>query len=276
MTETDPELEALELELLLSGVFRRYGYDFRNYARPSLLRRVRRSVLREAVPSISALQARVLRDPECMARLVGDLSVHATAMFRDPGFHRCLRQRVIPMLRSRPFIRVWHAGCSTGEEVYSLAIMLHEEGLYARCRLYATDICETVVEQASCGVFPLHGMQDNTRNYHQAGGLHEFSAYYTAGEGRAMFRRFLRTNIVFSRHDLVTDAPFNEFDLILCRNVLIYFDTPLRNRVHRLLYDSLRRSGVLGLGIKEALDGIDLAGRYTVLEPQFRLYAKGG
>ncbi|MCX4247084.1 CheR family methyltransferase [Paraliomyxa miuraensis] len=269
----DQELEPLELELFLNGVFRRYGYDFRNYARRSLSRRVRRAVVREDLTSISALLARVLRDPACMARLVEDLAVHVTAMFRDPEFHRGVRERVIPMLRTRPFIRVWHAGCSTGEEVYSLAIVLHEEGLYERSRLYATDICEGALERASRGMFPLHTMRENTRNYLRAGGRCDFSSYYTAGEQQTVFRRFLRENMVFSQHNLVSDPPFNEFDLILCRNVLIYFDAGLRSRVHRLLYDSLTETGILGLGTGEALEA-ELEGRYSQLATEHRLFVK--
>lgn len=273
-SRADPELEQIELDLLLDGVFRRYGYDFRNYARSSLTRRVQRAVEQEELPSISALQDRLLRDPGCMARFVAHMSVHVTAMFRDPGFHRCLRERVVPILRTHPFVRIWHAGCSTGEEVYSLAIMLHEEGLYERCRLYATDICDALLERASQGVFPLHTMRDNTQNYQRAGGIREFSSYYTAGEKRAIFRRFLRANMVFSHHNLASDPPFNEFDLILCRNVMIYFDAPLRERVHRLLHASLGRCGILGLGSSESIEGPELHGRYVVLESFHRLYRK--
>lgn len=275
MVETDRELEQIEIDLLLTGIVRRYGYDFRNYARPSLRRRVLRAVEREELPSVSALQAKVLRDPECMARFVENLSVHVTSMFRDPGFHRCLRQRVIPILRAQPFIRIWHAGCSSGEEVYSLAIMLHEEGIYERCRLYATDISDVLLEQASSGVFPLETMRENTQNYQRAGGLCDFSSYYTAGQKRAIFRKFLRERIVVSNHNLVSDAPFNEFDLVLCRNVMIYFDVTLRRRVHRLLYDSLTRFGILGLGNRETLEDSALQAVYAPFAPEYRLYRKG-
>jgi chemotaxis protein methyltransferase CheR len=275
MNEADSELEQIEIDLLLHGIARRYGYDFRHYVRPSLRRRVLRAVEREELPSVSALQARVLHDPECMARFVANLSVNVTAMFRDPGFHRCLRQRVVPILRAQPFIRIWHAGCASGEEVYSLAIMLHEEGLYDRCRLYATDISDVLLEQAAQGVFPLHTMRENTENYQRAGGLCEFSSYYRAGEKRAIFRRFLRENIVVSHHNLVSDAPFNEFDLVLCRNVMIYFDASLRRRVHQLLYDSLAQQGILGLGSRETLEDGAMRESYAEFAPEYRLYRKG-
>lgn len=274
MSEAEQELERIEIDLLLTGIVRRYGYDFRNYAWPSLRRRVLLAVEREDVPSISALQARVLREPECMARFVANLSVHVTSMFRDPGFHRCLRQRVVPILRTYPFIRIWHAGCSSGEEVYSLAIMLHEEGIYDRCRLYATDISDAILDQAARGVFPLCSMRENTQNYQRAGGIREFSSYYTADQKRAIFRKFLRQNIVVSNHNLVSDAPFNEFNLVLCRNVMIYFDAELRQRVHRLLYDSLTRFGILGLGNRESLEAPDLEGSYAAFAPEHRLFRK--
>lgn len=273
-SEDKQELEQLEIDLLLTGIARRYGYDFRNYARASLRRRILRAVEEEGLVTISALQDRVLRDPECMARFVAVLSVHVTAMFRDPAFHRCLREQVVPILRTYPFIRIWHAGCSTGEEVYSLAIILHEAGIYERCRLYATDISDSLLERAAQGIFPLNTMRENTQNYQRAGGRQDFSSYYTADEKRAIFRKSLRENMVYSNHNLVSDAPFNEFHLILCRNVMIYFDTTLRQRVHGLLYDSLARFGFLGLGNKESLEHNGDNDRYTAFSAENRLYRK--
>ena len=269
-----PEIEEIEIELLLDGIVRRYGYDFRNYLRPSLTRRIRRAVELEGAGTVSGLQERVLREPACMARLVSTLSVRATTMFRDPLMHHCLRAKVIPILRTYPFIRIWHAGCSTGEEVYSLAITLHEEGLYERCRIYATDIAGALIDRAAAGVFPLHTMRENTRNYQRAGGKREFSAYYTTGSDRVIFRRFLSKQMVFSTHNLVSDGRFNEFNLILCRNVMIYFDAQLRRRVHRLLYDSLSRFGFLNLGSREVLESPDLQERYIPFAPEYQLYRK--
>ncbi|MEC4818577.1 MAG: CheR family methyltransferase, partial [Scytonema sp. PMC 1069.18] len=174
------QLEEIELQLLLEGIYRYYGFDFRNYALASLKRRIWSTIQAEGLTNISGLQEKVLHDPECMERLLYNLSVNVTAMFRDPSFFLAFRKKVVPMLRTYPFIRIWHAGCSTGEEVYSMAILLHEEGLYHRCRLYATDINEMVLKQAKMGIFPLELMQDYTQNYLKAGGKKSFSEYYTA------------------------------------------------------------------------------------------------
>jgi chemotaxis protein methyltransferase CheR len=249
----DPALERLEIELLLEGVFRHYGFDFRSYAYASLRRRVWKRIEAEGLATVSALQDRVLHDPDAMNQLLLDLSVNVTAMFRDPAFHAAFRRLVVPVLRTYPFIRVWHAGCSTGEEVYSMAIILEEEGLYDRARIYATDINEVVLQQAKEGIFPLNRMQEYTENYIRAGGTRSFSEYYTAKYDGALFSPALLRNVVFAQHNLVTDRSFSEFNVILCRNVLIYFDKTLQQRVHGLFYDSLAMFGVLCLGSKESL-----------------------
>jgi chemotaxis protein methyltransferase CheR len=202
---------------------------------------------------VSALQERVLHDPAAMERLLLDLSITVTAMFRDPGFYAAFRRDVVPLLRTYPFIRIWHAGCSTGEEVYSMAILLQEEGLYDRARIYATDINEGVLQRAKSGIFPLDRMQEYTENYIHAGGTQSFSEYYTAMYDGARFAPALLKNVVFSQHNLVTDRSFSEFNAILCRNVLIYFDKALQTRVHGLFYDSLAMFGVLALGSKETM-----------------------
>src|SRR5690606_34634929 len=251
-----------------------YGYDYRNYAPASLRRRVRRVLDNEDLPTISALQDRILRDPACMERFIATLSVHVTAMFRDPEFFLALRKEVIPILRTHPFVRVWCAGCSTGEEVYSLAILLEEEGLYDRCRIYATDISDVLLRRAQTGVFPLSAMRENTSNYLRAGGRADFSSYYTADADNAVFSAPLRRNLVFSQHNLVSDSPFNEFQLVLCRNVAIYFDAALTERVYGLLCDSLVRFGVLGLGRKESLAHTSHAPRFRPLCGDVRLYRK--
>src|SRR6266550_4505730 len=248
-----PDLERLEIELLLEGVFRHYGFDFRSYAYASIRRRLWKRVEGEGLATLSDLQARILHDPDAMERLLLDLSVNVTAMFRDPSFYREFRERVIPLLRTYPFIRIWHAGCSTGEEVFSMAILLEEEGLYDRARLYATDINDVVLQRAKQGIFPLERMQEYTDNYTKAGGTRSFSEYYTAKYDGAIFSPALTRNIVFSQHNLVTDRSFAEFHVIFCRNVLIYFDKTLQNRVHTLFYDSLVTFGVLALGSKESL-----------------------
>ena len=249
--ETD--LERVEVELLLEAIYRVYGFDFRAYAYASIKRRLWRRAQAEGLSTLSALQERVLHDPACMDRLMLDLSIQVTSMFRDPSFFRALRNQVVPSLRTYPFIRVWHAGCSTGEEVFSLAILLREEGLYARTRVYATDINETVLKSAREGIFPLSKMQEYTLNYQRAGGLRSFSEYYTARYESARFDPTLMENVVCSQHNLVTDGSFSEFHLILCRNVLIYFDRPLQSRVLGLFFDSLVNFGFLAIGRKENL-----------------------
>ena len=249
----DSQLEKMEIELLLEAIYRHYGFDFRAYAFSSIRRRIWKRINAEGLPNVTALQERVLHDSNVMERLLLDLSINVTSMFRDPGFYRAFREQVVPLLRTYPFIRVWHAGCSTGEEVYSMAILLEEEGLLARSRLYATDINEVVLQQARAGIFPLERMQEYTENYIKAGGKRSFSEYYTAKYDGALFSPTLTEHVVFSQHNLVTDRSFSEFNVILCRNVLIYFDKSLQSRVHGLFYDSLVNFGILGLGSKESL-----------------------
>lgn len=272
--EKQDDLEEIELSLLLEGIFRQYGFDFREYAPASLRRRVWRRAHAEGLSTISALQDRLLHDPACMERLLLDLSINVTAMFRDPGFYSAFRRKVVPMLRTYPFTRIWIAGCSTGEEVYSLAILLQEEGLYDRTRIYATDINEAVLEHARSGVFPLDKMREYTQNYINAGGARAFSEYYLAKYDAAQFQRTLIDNVVFAQHNLVSDRSFNEFNVIVCRNVMIYFDRRLQERVHRLFYESLVTLGVLGLGQRESIRQSPYEDRYEELEPVEKLYRK--
>jgi chemotaxis protein methyltransferase CheR len=270
----DDELEALELDLLLTGIARRWGYDFRDYAPASLRRRVRRAVRLEGVSSLSALQERVLRDPEAFQRFISCLSVQVTGMFRDPAVFRALRTQVLPLLRTYPYVRIWDAGCSTGEEAYSLAILLAEEGMLEKTRIYATDLSDDLLRQARSGVLPLRDMRSHTAAYHRAGGRRDFSEYYSADHQNALLRDDLRRVIVFSQHNLAHDGSFNEFQLILCRNVMIYFDQPLRERVHRLLYESLVTFGVLAVGVKETLRYTPYADRYEGLAESLGLYRR--
>ncbi len=270
----NPDLERLEIELLLEGVFRHYGFDFRAYAYASIRRRLWKRVEGEGLRTVSALQDRILHDPEAMERLLLDLSVNVTAMFRDPSFYQEFRERVVPLLRTYPFIRIWHAGCSTGEEVFSMAILLEEEGLYDRARLYATDINDVVLQRAKQGIFPLDRMQEYTENYIKAGGKLSFSEYYTAKYDGALFSPALTRNIVFSQHNLVTDRSFSEFHVIFCRNVLIYFDKTLQNRVHSLFYDSLVMFGIMALGSKESLKFSQYEPCYEKVSPTEKLYRK--
>jgi chemotaxis protein methyltransferase CheR len=271
---TREDVERIELDCLLQAVYRRYGWDFREYSPASLRRRVWRRIRQEQLESISALQERVLRDPAVMELLLLDLSINVTAMFRDPSFFRALREEIVPVLKTYPFARIWNAGCSTGEEVYSLAIVLDEEGVYDRTRIYATDLNETVLERAREGVFPLAKMKEYTQNYIRSGGKRSFSDYYTSAYDGAAFDRSLLRNVVFAQHNLVSDASFNEFHLIVCRNVMIYFDRALQNRVHELFYSSLVRLGVLALGHRESLRFSPFDDRYDELDPLERLYRK--
>ncbi len=270
------DLEEIELSLLLEGVYRRYGFDFREYAPASLRRRVWRRIYAENLTSVAGLLERLLHDPACMERLLLDLSINVTAMFRDPTFYSAFREKVVPQLRTYPFTRIWVAGCSTGEEVYSLAILLQEEGLYDRARIYATDINESVLERARAGVFPLEKMQEYTQNSIKAGCDRAFSEYYVAAYDGAQFARSLVDNVVFAQHNLVSDGSFNEFNVIVCRNVMIYFDKALQNRVHGLFYDSLAHLGVLGLGHKESIHFSPYEDRYEPLDRAEKLYRKVG
>jgi chemotaxis protein methyltransferase CheR len=266
------DVEELELDLLLEAIHRRYAYDFRGYARASLRRRMWRRVSLEGAASLSGLQERLLHDPLVMDRLLGDLSINVTEMFRDPSFHRALRERVVPLLRTYPFVRAWVAGCSSGEEVVSLAIGLHEADLLGRARIYATDIDAEVLDRARNGAFPLDKLQAYTQNYQRAGGTEAFSSYYTVRGARAIFEPELLRGVVFAQHNLATDGSFNEFQLILCRNVMIYFGHDLQERVLGLFVDSLTRFGVLGLGRKESLGGTAVEARFDVLDDEEKLF----
>ncbi|MFC3341769.1 CheR family methyltransferase [Paenibacillus abyssi] len=270
----EEEREQIEIELLLEAVFRLYGYDFRNYAYASIRRRIWHRVNIERLTTVSGLMERILHDRKCMDRLLSDLTIHVTEMFRDPQMFKAFREKVVPILHTYPFIRIWHAGCSTGEEVYSMAILLHEEGLYEKARIYATDTNAGVLKQAQEGVFPLERMQLYTRNYMEAGGASSFSEYYTAKYESVIFQSELKRNIVFAQHNLVTDSSFNEFNVILCRNVMIYFNKQLQDHVHGLLYDSLSTFGVLALGTKESINFTKHADAYEELDNQNRLYRK--
>jgi chemotaxis protein methyltransferase CheR len=268
------DLEQLEVELLLEGIHRRYGFDFREYAPASLKRRLRRRMDGEKVETVSALQNLILHDPAVMERLLLDLSINVTAMFRDPTFYAAFREKVVPALHTYPFSRIWVAGCSTGEEVYSLAITLAEAGLSDRVRIYATDINQAVVDIARTGVFPLDKMQEYTQNYIRAGGTRSFSEYYVARYGGARFAASLVDGVVFAQHNLASDAAFNEFHVISCRNVMIYFAQPLQEHVHRLFYDSLAMFGVLALGQKETIRLSPHEGSFETLDADERLYRK--
>jgi chemotaxis protein methyltransferase CheR len=271
---SDLDLEDIEVKLLLEGVYLHYGYDFREYAPASLKRRIGDLMRDEKASSISRLQDCILHDPACFERFIVTLTVNVTSMFRDPNFYLAFRTKVVPLLKTYPFVRIWHAGCSTGEEVYSMAIVLTEEGVYDRCRIYATDLNEAVLKRAREGIYSLDYMQNYVSNYVKAGGRAAFSEYYVADNDSAIFSSSLRRNVVFSQHNLVTDRSFNEFNVILCRNVLIYFNQTLQNRVHQLLYESLGKFGVLGLGHKETINYTPYEKSYEALEESEKLYRR--
>lgn len=270
----DIELEEIEIELLLEGLYRRYGVDLRDYERPALRRRIRECVETEQVATVSGFQEKLLHDAASLERLLLVLARHSAALFREPAFYTAFRAKVVPLLRTYPFVRIWQAGCSTGEEVYALAILLEEEGLYSRCRIYATDLSRAVLEQAKDAVFPLTAVREYTSNYLRAGGRRYLSDYYTAREGSVCFNPALKRNVTFSEHNLVTDGSFNEFQVVLCRDAMNDFNQRLQDRVHELIYDSLNVFGIVGLGSSESLKLLPREAFYEALDNEHRLYRK--
>jgi chemotaxis protein methyltransferase CheR len=255
-----------DLEDILHHVYEISGYDFHEYSRASLVRRITRLMDLDGMKATAELSDRLTADNAYMRRFVEEVTVNVTEMFRDPPFFRALATEVVPDLLKRPFIRIWHAGCSTGEEMYSMAILLHEAGALEKCRLYGTDLNPRALEQARAGVFSLEFMRQYSRNYLLSGGLRDFSNYYTAGDTHARFRKFLSQQMVFSTHNLANDSSFNQFDLVICRNVLIYFNRKLQERVFTLFDESLVTGGFIALGSRETL-------RFS---PVFRNYAHIG
>ena len=274
MIEAERDAAEVELEGFLEGVHRRYGYDFRDYSRAHITRRLRHRLALSGLGSLAELLHRATEDPSLFAAILDDLSIRVTEMFRDPSFFLALRREVVPFLKTYPFIRIWHAGCATGEEVYSMAILLAEEGVYERCRVYATDLSSTALDRARTGVLPLADMQGHTARYQRAGGRGSFADYYTAGHGGALIAPALRKNLVFADHNLVTDGAFGEMNLIVCRNVLIYFNRRLQNRVCRLFADSLCPGGFLCLGAKESLEQLECRDTFDLFSRREKVYRK--
>jgi chemotaxis protein methyltransferase CheR len=264
----------IELRLLMEGIYLKYSYDFRNYTGASQKRRVMYALAQLELPSISALQDRVLRDPALFTQLLQYLTIPVSEMFRDPGYFLELRRQVVPMLRTYPSLKVWVAGCSTGEEVFSLAILLREEGLLERTQIYATDINPSSLEKARQGIFPLEAIRNYTTNYQRAGGLGAFSDYYTAAYDAARFDPSLCVDVIFADHSLATDAVFAETQLVSCRNVLIYFNRQLQDRALGLFHESLCHRGFLGLGAKESIDFSSYADRFDVQSRGERIFRK--
>lgn len=271
--EIDP-VEQIEIELLLEALYRHCGFDFRNYVLPSIRRRIWHRIHAEGLSTVSGLQEKVLHDRTALQKLLADFSINVTEMFRDPSFFRLFRAAVVPLLREYDTIRIWHAGCSTGEEVYSMAILMHEEGLHHRTRYYATDMNADVIEEAKQRSFPVDKLLIYTSNYFQAGGVRTFSDYFNIHQDRAVLHPFLAESIVFAQHNLAVDQSFNEFHVIICRNVMIYFNSQLQNRVHALFYESLSASGFLGLGHKESIAYTSHGSLYKEMDPNEKLYRK--
>ena len=268
------ENEKIEFDLILEAIYQKYGYDFRNYAKASLRRRLRYRLSQSNLKTISEMQHKLLNDKEFFDTLLLDLTINVTEMFRDPSFFKALREIVIYELKKQPFIKVWHAGCSSGEEIYSTAILLKENGMYESSLIYATDTNEMVLDKAKSGIFPIEKMKDFTVNYRKAGGIASFADYYTARYDNAIMDNSLKKNIVFSNHNLVTDSVFGEMDLIMCRNVLIYFNRELQDRVFRLFLDSLRPGGFLCLGSKETVRFSSLSGNFENVIEKERVYRR--
>lgn len=256
-------IEDIELETLINEVYEYYGFDFSSYSRASLKRRVNRIYQLDGFNHFEELLSKVRSDPEYYKHMVDEITVNVTEMFRDPSFYTVIRNQILPLLGTKPFIRLWHAGCSTGEEVYSVAILLKEAGLLHKSLIYATDINAKVLETAKKGIFPLRMMKEYSENYRDSGGKEDFSNYYTANYGIAKFNAELSQKMVFSQHNLVSDNSFNEFDLIFCRNVLIYFDNDLQKRVVNLFDESLSVLGFLALGTKETI-------KYSISQSKYK------
>jgi chemotaxis protein methyltransferase CheR len=271
---SEENLEKIEIELLLQGLYSWCGYDYRNYAYNSIKRRIWHRVHAEGLSTISGLLEKILHEPDCLKRLIADFSINVTEMFRDPDFFQTFREKVVPLLRTYPSIRIWHAGCSTGEEVFSMAILLFEEGLYDRSKIYATDINSDVLKVAKIGLFPLENMRKYTNNYMASGGKEAFSDYYQVTNNGVKFHSYLSKNMVFAQHNLATDGSFNEFHVILCRNVLIYFNKTLQEKVHSLFYESLGMFGILGLGDKESITYTERANHYEAICKSQKLFRK--
>ena len=274
VTVDTTENENLEIRLLLEAMYVKYGYDFRGYSQASIKRRIRRRLEASGLKSISEMQHRVLYDVDFFETLLLDLSINVTEMFRDPAFFRTLREKVLPVLGDRPFLKIWHAGCASGEEVYSMAILLRETGIGDRARIYATDFNEIVLRHAKEGIFPADRIRNYTANYQKSGGTESFADYYDADYGSVIMDKSLRDNVLFADHNLVTDGVFGEMDLILCRNVLIYFSRELQNRVLQLFFDSLNDGGFLCIGAKESVQCADCADGFEPFAKEVKVFRK--
>jgi len=271
---TRKDTSELEISLLLEAINQKYGYDFRQYSKAHINRRIRNRMVLSGLEDVSQIQSKVLKDETFAYQLLQDLSITVTEMFRDKDFYKSLRENVIPILKTYPFIKIWHAGCATGEEAYSMAIILSEEGLYDRTTIYATDFNQHALNRAKEGIFSNSMMREYTSNYQLSGGKEPFSSYYTSSHDNIIMNQSLKKNIVWANHNLVIDSVFAEVHLILCRNVLIYFDNSLQNKVQKLFYDSLVNGAILCLGSKEGLRFTEFHEKYSELDKKQRIFKK--
>ncbi len=264
----------IEVNLLLEAIYQKYGYDFRQYSKAHIKRRIVHRISSSGLKSVSELQHKVLHEKPFIDLVLQDLSINVTQMFRDPDFYKAVRNEVVSLLKTYPFIKIWHAGCSTGEEVYSMAILLKEEGLLDRTQIYGTDFNQRVLRNSRDGIYDVGHIQEFTRNYQLSGGKESFSDYYTAKYNSVIMNSSLKKNMVFADHNLVTDSVFAEVNMVICRNVLIYFNKELQNRVLNLLTDSLIPGGILCLGSKETLQFSEPFEKYTVINKTEKIYMK--
>lgn len=271
---THTELEKIETDLLLEGIFQRYGYDFRHYARASLNRRVTHRLQQSHLEHISDLLPRVLYDEDFFNCFLKDMSITVTEFFRDPPFYQSFRKLVIPILKTYPYIKIWHPGCATGEEVYSMAMVLHEEGFLGRTQIYATDLNNHSLEIAKEGIYPIEGMKQSTASYNRSGAKASFGEYYHAQYEYARIHDWLKGHIMFANHNLVTDGIFGDMNVIICRNVLIYFDRILQSQVLRLFSDSLCHRGFLCLGTRETVECTDVQCQFEAVANKEKIYRK--
>jgi chemotaxis protein methyltransferase CheR len=275
MDETEKsQNEKVEIDLVLQAVYMKYGYDFRHYAKASIRRRIRHSMEKHGLERICDLQHRLIYDGTFFDQFLLDLTVNVTEMFRDPPFFKALREKILPALRDSPPVKIWHAGCATGEEAYSIAILLQEAGMADMARIYATVANEAVLARAKKGIYSLERIQQYTTNYQKSGGLGSFADYYTSRYGNAIMNQDLRKRIVFSDHNLVTDEVFGDMDLILCRNVMIYFSRPLQDRVFGIFTKSLCAGGFLCLGTKESVRFSPVSDEYETVMKGQKIYRK--
>ena len=268
------DLENIEIELLLDAIYRKYGYDFRQYAKASMNRRIKAFVAKSGINHISEVIPTVLHDPKYFYSLLNEFSIQVTEMFRDPDMFKFYRVKVLPYMHTYPYVRIWHAGCATGEEVYSSSIILKEEKLLDKTTIFATDFNDVALHKAKSGLYPIENLKQYTENYINSGGIASFSDYYTTGYDSAIITPEIKDKITFANHNLATDSAFGEMNIIFCRNVLIYFDKELQNRVLELFYRSLMHRGYLILGSKETLEFTPFTDKFEVISSKDKIYRK--